>query len=198
MIAQLTGTLAEKSPTRILVDVNGVGYDVQIPVTTYEKLAGVGERIRLQTYLNVREDALQLFGFLTQKEKAMFLNLISVSGVGPKVALGILSGSPVDELTRLIVSGDADALTCLPGVGRKTAQRLITELKEKLTLPGIQPETPPTFPLKDQEAKFEEAVMALVSLGYNKNQAQKSIYSILKTEPALPLDELIRKVLQAG
>jgi Holliday junction DNA helicase RuvA len=198
MIAQLTGTLAEKSPTRILVDVNGVGYDVQIPVTTYEKLAGVGERIRLQTYLNVREDALQLFGFSTQKEKAMFLNLISVSGVGPKVAIGILSGSPVDELTRLIVSGDADALTRLPGVGRKTAQRLITELKEKLTLPGMQPETPPVFPMKEQEAKFEEAVMALVSLGYNKSQAQKSVYTILKNEPALPLDELLRKVLQAG
>lgn len=198
MIAQLTGTLAEKSPTRILVDVNGVGYDVQIPVTTYEKLAEVGERIRLQTYLNVREDALQLFGFSTQKEKSMFLNLISVSGVGPKVALGILSGSPVDELTRLIVGGDADALTRLPGVGRKTAQRLITELKEKLTLPGMPPQTPPAFPMKEQAAKFEEAVMALVSLGYNKNQAQKAVYSILKNEPALPLDELIRKVLQAG
>lgn len=198
MIAQLTGTLAEKTPTRILLDVNGVGYDVQIPVTTYEKLAEVGARIKLQTYLNVREDALQLFGFSSVKEKSMFLNLISVSGIGPKVALGILSGSPVDELTRLIVSGDADSLTRLPGVGRKTAQRLITELKEKLTLPGMQPETPPLFQIKEQEAKFEEAVMALVSLGYNKSQAQKSIYPILKNEPLLPLDELIRKVLQAG
>jgi len=198
MIAQLTGTLVEKTPTRILLDVNGVGYDVQIPVTTYEKMAEVGALIKLQTYLNVREDALQLFGFSSLKEKRMFLNLISVSGIGPKVALGILSGSPVDELTRLIVNGDTDSLTRLPGVGRKTAQRLITELKEKLTLPGMQPESLPAFPMKEQEAKFEEAVMALVSLGYNKNQAQKAIYPILKNEPSLPLDELIRKVLQAG
>ncbi|HEX9653604.1 MAG TPA: Holliday junction branch migration protein RuvA [bacterium] len=198
MIAQLTGTLAEKTPTRIILDVNGVGYEVQIPLTTYEKLDELGMRVKLQTYLNVREDALQLFGFSTSKEKAMFLNLISVSGIGPKVAIGILSGSPVDELTRLIVNGDADSLTRLPGVGRKTAQRLITELKEKLTLPGMQAEPPAVFPIREQEAKFEEAVMALISLGYNKNQAQKSIYTILKNEPSLPLDELVRKVLQAG
>jgi Holliday junction DNA helicase RuvA len=196
MIAQLSGILAEKTPTRITVDVNGVGYDVFIPVTTYEKLDQVGSAVRLKTYLNVRADALQLFGFSTQKEKNMFLNLITVSGIGPKLALGIMSGCAVEDLARLIVNSEEDTLTRLPGVGRKTAQRLITELKDKMTQFDSTGEKKPTFVRSDVEAKYEEAALALISLGYNKNTAQKMLLPILKEEPALPLDELIKRVLQ--
>ncbi len=196
MIAQLSGTLTEKTPTRILVDVNGVGYDVFIPITTYEKLDQVGSAVRLKTYLNVREDALQLFGFSTQKEKNMFLTLITVSGIGPKLALGILSGCAVEDLARFIVNGEEDALTRLPGVGRKTAQRLITELKDKMAQFESEKDRKPAFVRTDVEAKYQEAVLALVSLGYNKNSAQKMLLPILKEEPAVPLDELIKRVLK--
>ncbi|NIR51077.1 Holliday junction branch migration protein RuvA [candidate division KSB1 bacterium] len=202
MISQLKGVLSEKTPTRIVLDVNGVGYEVLVPITTFEKLEQVGKSAKLLTYLHVREDALQLFGFFTEREKWLFSNLISVSGVGPKLALAILSGSSSEELTGLIVNGDVDALTRLPGVGRKTAQRLVTELKDKFGEMGLEAEITAVTPQLTEKAavnnKLEEASLALVALGYNRANAQKLIVSILNKEPDLPIDELIKKVLQSN
>ncbi|MFQ6113008.1 MAG: Holliday junction branch migration protein RuvA [bacterium] len=197
MICQVQGVIAEKAPTRIVLEVNGVGYELFIPVTTYEKVGEVGQKTKLLTYLHVREDALQLYGFSTQQEKWMFVNLITVSGIGPKLALGILSGSTVDNLKQFIVNGEFESLTRLSGVGKKTAQRLITELREKLG--GVTPETEflPTFVEKEISDKFEKAVLALVSLGYSRISAQKAIEPILKQEQHLPLEDLIKKALQS-
>ena len=132
MIAQLEGSISEKTPTQIIVDVSGVGYELLIPISTFDKLEEVGSKVKLLTYLHVREDILQLFGFSTLKEKMMFTHLISVAGIGPKLALGILSGRTVEDLTRNIVNGDTENLTQLSGVGKKTAQRIVLELRDKL------------------------------------------------------------------
>ncbi len=196
MICHVQGVVTDKTPTRIVLDVNGVGYELFIPVTTYEKAGEIGQQTKLLTYLHVREDALQLFGFSTPQEKWMFTNLISVSGVGPKLALGILSGCQVDNLKQFIVDGDLEALTALSGVGKKTAQRLVTELREKFG--GVTPEArfQPVFAEKEMSGKFEEAVLALVSLGFTRISAQKTIEPILKKEHDLPLEDVIKKALQ--
>ncbi|RME00903.1 MAG: Holliday junction branch migration protein RuvA, partial [Calditrichaeota bacterium] len=125
MIGFLRGTIIERQPTRLLIDVHGVGYDVHIPLSTYEQIKAGDTQVSLQTYLHVREDVLQLYGFATLAEKKLFLQLIAVSGIGPKVALGILSGCTVDEFYQAVHRGEIARLKALPGIGRKTAERLI-------------------------------------------------------------------------
>ena len=198
MIAHLEGVLAERTPTRIIIDVRGVGYELLIPITTSKKLGKVGGQVKLWTYLHVREDALQLFGFATTKEKLMFLNLISVSGVGPKLALSILSGCEVDALKRLVVNEELGLLTKLPGVGRKTAQRLVVDLKEKISEETIKGREVAGGGVDEHgDAKFEEAILALVSLGHNRNSAERVLAPIVRKEPGLALDEVIRRALQS-
>ncbi|MFQ5709079.1 MAG: Holliday junction branch migration protein RuvA [bacterium] len=196
MISHLQGVLTEKSPTRIVVDVQGVGYEVMIPVSTYEELGDDGASIKLLTYLNVREDALQLFGFASAQERWMFSNLILVSGIGPKLALGILSGSSVEDLKRFIVNGDITALTRLPGVGKKTAQRVVTELREKLG--GVIPESEygPSLTAGTADRKYEDALSALISLGCGRASAQRSLDAILGQQPDIALEDLVKKALQ--
>lgn len=193
MIAQLEGEISEKSPTRLIVDVQGVGYELFIPVSTFEKLGEVGTKIKLHTYLHVREDIMQLFGFSTQSEKWMFTNLISVGGVGPKLALGILSGRSVENLNRIIVNGEVANLTQISGVGKKTGQRIIMELRDKLAKKG---EWVPAVGEQALNGKLEEAVLALVSLGRNRGTAENTLMKILEKEPGLALDELIKRALQ--
>ncbi|RMF67786.1 MAG: Holliday junction branch migration protein RuvA, partial [Calditrichaeota bacterium] len=173
MIARLMGVVLEKTPTRAVLDVNGVGYELSIPVSTFEKLNEIGQTATLLTHLHVREDAMQLFGFATDQEKGLFSNLVSVSGVGPKLALAILSGRNVDELKRLIVTGDVDALTRISGVGKKTAQRLVMELREKLEKETGYAAVPLPAGGEGASQKLAEAVLALVSLGYNKGTAER-------------------------
>ena len=132
MIALLRGVLLEKHPNQAVVDVGGVGYDVTIPVSTYAHLPEAGAEVRLRIHTHVREDALALFGFLTQDEKALFEKLISVSGIGPKMAMAVLSGIPALDLIANIRRGEVDRLVRIPGVGKKTAERMILELREKL------------------------------------------------------------------
>jgi Holliday junction DNA helicase RuvA len=196
MICHLQGVIADKTPTRVTLDVNGVGYEILIPVSTYERIGREGEHTKLLTYLHVREDTLQLFGFSTQKEKWMFSNLITVSGIGPKLALSIISGCVVDNLKHYIINGEVDSLTMLSGVGKKTAQRLITELREKMG--GVTPDTQffPSIVDKKVAGKFDEAVMALVSLGFTKMAAQKALQPVLNKEPELPVEELVKRALQ--
>ncbi len=196
MIAQLEGVLSEKTPIRIILDVNGVGYDLLIPISTFDKLGEVGSKVKLLTYLHVREDILQLFGFSTLKEKGMFTHLISVAGIGPKLALGILSGRTVDGLTRSIVNGDTANLTQLSGVGKKTAQRIVLELRDKLAKEITESELTPASGEPLSNGKLEEAVLALVSLGHNRNTAENTLLKVLGAEPDLALDELIKRALQ--
>jgi len=197
MIAHLQGVIAEKTPTRIILDVNGIGYEILIPISTFEKLNNLGEDERLLTYQHVREDALLLFGFSTQREKAMFMSLISVSGIGPKLALSILSGCPAEDLRRAIVNGEVDTLTRLPGVGKKTAQRLVMELREKLGADSEEMATVPAGGDRPEPRVNEEALLALTTLGYPKSSAEKVVGQIVAKEPDISLDALIKKALQS-
>ena len=197
MIASLTGTLKYKSPTEILIDVHGVGYTVSIPLSTYEKLGDIGSPISLLTHFHVREDAMQLFGFFSDEERRLFKLLISVSGIGPKIAQSILSGLNVEELKSHLLGGNVTALTAIPGVGKKTAERLILELRDKVGKPI--PETEPLSVAGIASAAMRiEALQALTSLGYNLQIAEKSIRLVLKeTEGSLiSLEDLVKRALR--
>jgi Holliday junction DNA helicase RuvA len=139
MISTLQGTLLSKTPTELVIDVGGVGYGVQIPLSTFEATGDVGSTVKLHTHLHVREDVLQLYGFASVQERTVFRMLVSVSGVGPRMAQGILSGSSVSEFKSHITQGDFSALTAIPGVGKKMAERLIVELREKVERAESEP-----------------------------------------------------------
>ncbi len=193
MIASLMGILRVKTPTEVLVDVNGVGYSVSIPFSTFEKLGEVTSTVTLLTHLQVREDALQLYGFLTEEERFSFRLLISVSGIGPKIAQGILSGISVKELKDHIVRGNVGALTAIPGIGKKTAERLILELREKVSKTGGS-----GLPAQPSDDLRAQALMALTSLGYSKPVAEKAVHRVLSDSSAsdLTLEELIKRALR--
>jgi len=197
LIAYLEGKLVEKNPTFLILEVNGVGYSVNIPISTYSNLGEIGQMVKVLTHQQVREDELKLFGFSTRQEKALFELLISVNGVGPKVALGILSCIPADGFQRSVLQEDLDSLTTISGVGRKTAQRLIVELKEKLSkmdLGGTEVVTgrdSVVYPAAD------EAALALMSLGYTKVEAKKALEKVVgDAKEALSVEELIKRALK--
>ena len=197
MIASLTGILKYKSPTEILIDVHGVGYTVSIPLSTYEKLGDVGSTISLLTHFHVREDAMQLFGFFSDEERRLFKLLISVSGIGPKIAQSILSGMNVEELKSHLLSGNVTALTAIPGVGKKTSERLILELRDKVGKAYADAE--PISALGIASATIRaEALQALTSLGYNLQIAEKSIRLVLKEAEGtiISLEELVKRALR--
>lgn len=197
MIAYLEGKLIEKNPTHLILDVAGVGYSVNIPVSSYSHLGEIGETVKVLTYQHVREDELKLYGFSTKPEKDLFELLISVNGVGPKVALGILSSISVEDFQRSILEEDLDVLTHISGVGKKIAQRLIVELKEKLTKVDLRAEKGVEVREKIGVSVEDEAVFALVSLGYNKFDARKAIEKVSsESEESLPIEELIKKALK--
>lgn len=193
MIAFLSGKLAAKSPTWAVVETAGVGFHVFIPVSSFNALGPPGSDVRLLTHLHVREDALQLYGFATEAERRLFLLLISVSGVGPKLAQGILSGISVDEFEAAVRSQDAASLVKVPGVGRKTADRLVLELRDKI---GEAHEAGPDASAGMTPSIEDEAVMALVSLGYKRIQAQEAVRKVLKTDPSAPLEETLKRSLR--
>lgn len=165
MIGRLTGQLAEKTPPQVLIDVNGVGYEVDVPMSSFYNLPALGERVTLLTHFVVREDAQQLFGFLTAAERGTFRQLIKISGVGPRMALGVLSGLSVAELTQAVAQQQAARLVKVPGVGKKTAERLLLELKGKLAPDLGQPGVVVT---SDAQA---DIVQALIALGYSEKDA---------------------------
>lgn len=178
MVSHLKGILSRKAPTEIVVDVNGVGYAVSIPLSTYEKLGETGAAVTILTYTHVREDILQLYGFATEAEREIFRLLISVSGIGPKIAQGILSGVQPSELQNLIAQANVVALTAIPGVGRKTAERLIVELRDKIT--KLDSGSFSSGPTDAAQGIRAEALMALISLGYNRAAAEKAIRTALQ------------------
>ena len=171
MIGKLTGTLAGKSPPQILLDVQGVGYEVDVPMSTFFNLPALGERVSLLTHLSIREDAHVLFGFLTAEERATFRQLIKISGVGPKMALGLLSGLSVAELAQAVSKQDAARLVKVPGIGKKTAERLLLELKGKLA-PDL---STPTTIANDAQG---DILQALIALGYSEKEAGLALKSL--------------------
>lgn len=175
MIDHIRGKLASKSPTYIRVEVNGVGYGIHIPLSTYDGLTSVEDEVQLHTYLYVREDCLQLYGFKTSDEKELFQMLISVSGVGPRVALGILSGLSVKEFREAVASENLRRLTAIAGIGKKTAQRLVVDLKEKVGLALVTEEVEKMARAPEEMQLVNDAISALVSLGCKPSEATKAV-----------------------
>jgi holliday junction DNA helicase RuvA len=197
MIASLTGILRHKSPTEIIIEVHGVGYTVSIPLSTYEKLGDLGSSVSLLTHFHVREDAMSLFGFSTEEERRLFKLLISVSGIGPRIAQSILSGMNVEELKSHIISENVNALMAIPGVGKKTAERLIIELRDKAGNTLSESDSIGTINTSATALRIE-ALQALTSLGYNQQIAEKAIRLVLKEieGSSISLEELIKRALR--
>jgi holliday junction DNA helicase RuvA len=197
MIASLTGRLAFKAPTYLILDVHGVGYEVCIPLSTYYGLPNLSENTSLSVHTHVREDAIQLFGFLTSQEKEAFVLLTSVSGVGPKLALSVLSALPVSNLVSAIQSGDVEKLTTVPGIGNKSASRLVLELKDKIGKlhPGVAPAS--DSPRQGQDAIFDDALSALVNLGYRPQDAKDALKQVKRSNTeSIVLKDMIRESLK--
>lgn len=197
MIGQLRGKLLLKKPNMVTVDVQGVGYEVFIPLTSFYELPGEANEITLKIHTHVREDALTLFGFHSQREKDLFLKLISISGVGPKLAIVILSGASVEELAQAIAEGNLARLTAIPGVGRKTAERLVLELKNQVAsflLPG-QSEVPQGD--GKLSALEEDVLSALVNLGYPRAAAEKAVSQVLRSDECeRTFEDVLRNTLR--
>lgn len=198
MIALIRGTLIEKHPNQVIVDAGGVGYDVQIPVSTFSALPEAGAEVRLRIHTHVREDALSLFGFFTGDEKTLFEKLITVSGIGPKLAITALSGLPTPVLVAAIRNGSVPELVRIPGVGKKTAERMVLELKDKLDmLPmgplSVQAEKPPVAALSPVE---QDALSALVNLGCARPAAETAVRKAKSEGLGSDFEPLFRRALE--
>lgn len=196
MIAQLQGILLEKQAPELLLDVQGVGYELQVSMNTFYQLPELGEKLRLHTHFVVREDAHTLYGFADTQERSLFRTLIKVNGVGPKLALSLLSSTTPVEFTQHVMSNNATALTKLPGIGKKTAERLIIEMRDKLKDANlVQTEVIPGMAIASAKmAPAEEAMSALVALGYKSQDASKTISRLEKAD--LKTEDIIRLALQ--
>ncbi|GJQ33485.1 MAG: Holliday junction ATP-dependent DNA helicase RuvA [Ignavibacteriaceae bacterium] len=190
MIGFLKGQLLIKKPTQLLIDVNGVGYEVSISLMTFEKI-GDADDAALFIHTNVSQDAITLYGFSSEDEREMFRLLVSVSGVGPKTALALLSGIRVDELRFAIETGDTHRIHAAPGIGKKTAERLVLELKGKVS--NIQTGTSSVF---SQRGARADALTALVTLGFNAKSAEKVVDAITGEDPAATVDEIVKQALK--
>jgi Holliday junction DNA helicase RuvA len=178
VIAHLRGRISEKQPNRIVVDVNGVGYDVFVPLSTFYGLGDSGSDIALRIHTHVREDALLLYGFATRLEQELFERLISISGIGPKVALAVLSGIETLELVRAVERGDVARLTSIPGVGKKTSERIVLELKDRL--PRVDVPVAPDSLGEAPVSLRDDVLSALVNLGYHRPLAEKAVEAAVK------------------
>ncbi len=194
MIAHLRGQLLEKHPNQAVVEAGGVGYDVIIPVSTFSALPAAGQEVRLRIHTHVREDAISLFGFLTQDEKLVFEKLISVSGIGPKLGITVLSGLAVSDLVTAIRAGDVDRLVRIPGVGKKTAERIILELKEKLPATTTDSAVPATAARTALTAIEQDVVSALLNLGCTAANAETAVRKA-KAAGATEFEPLFRAAL---
>jgi Holliday junction DNA helicase RuvA len=181
MISALRGKLVSKAPMEVVIDVGGVGYSVNIPLSTFEVLGSINSEILVHTHLHVREDAVQLYGFATEEERNMFRLLISVNGIGPRVAQGILSGIDVADLKAYLAGGNAAALTRVPGVGRRLAERMVMELRDRIL--KVEPGAAAAAESLDPSSRARsEALLALTSLGYNRLIAEKALRTALQEQ----------------
>jgi len=194
MIALLRGTLIEKHPNQAIVEAGGVGYDVSIPVSTFTRLPDPGTEIRLRIHTHVREDALALYGFLTQDEKALFEKLISVSGIGPTLAVKILSGLSAADVILHIRRGEVDRLVKIPGVGKKTAERMVLELRDKLPAPAD--EAAPAAPAETLSPTDQDVLSALLNLGCARPQAEAAVRKAKAGGAASEFEPLFRRALE--
>lgn len=197
MITFLEGRLVEKEPTRIVLNVQGVGYEVFIPLSSYDKLPPPNESVKIRTFDHVREDAHVLYGFMTENERRMFLLLNNVSGIGPKLALTVLSGLSARDLKAAIAQGDIKRLSSVSGIGRKTAERMVVELKDKIS-EGEVLEAVAGGPgeISESNLKLRDAIMALISLGYKQAEAQILVRDTLsRLGPDASVEDIVRKSL---
>jgi Holliday junction DNA helicase RuvA len=192
MIARLAGTLLDKTPEAVVLEVGGVGYEVRVPLSTFLELPDEGKTVSLRIHTHVREDALQLFGFRSDAERTGFRLLLGINGVGPRLALAILSGIPVTRLVAAIRTGDLVSLRAVPGVGNKTAQRILVELKDKVD--GLE-----ASDVRPGDGVEGATVSALVNLGYPRSQAERVVRAALERLPPGPsLEDLVRESLRAA
>ncbi|HET7220378.1 MAG TPA: Holliday junction branch migration protein RuvA [Vicinamibacterales bacterium] len=197
MIALLRGALLEKHPSRVVVDVAGVGYDVQVPLSTFYGLGEPGGNVTLRIHTHVREDVIALYGFSTPLEQDLFERLISISGIGPKLALAVLSGIEPGDLIRAIKSQDVVRLTAIPGIGKKTAERIGLELKDRLPQPALAAGPAPEAARPEDQLR-EDLLSALLNLGYQRPPAEKAIEKVLKGSPPPPgFEQALRDVLRS-
>ena len=200
MIAFIEGVLVDKQMTHVVINVGGIGLEAAIPLSSYHALGERDQIVRIETYLYVREDVLQLYGFATPNEKRLFQLLISVTGIGPKVALSVLSGASVSDFANAVLAEDVKTLSSVPGIGKKTAQRLVMELKDSVSKAGF--ETKITLPMSGtpvEQDMVEDAILGLVSLGYERAEARQLVVRATAGLDGTPTtDRLIRRALQEG
>jgi holliday junction DNA helicase RuvA len=202
MIAHLSGTLLSKQATSVILDVGGVGYEVTIPISTFYELEEPGSKVQLRIYTHVREDALLLYGFKTARERELFMRLISVSGIGPKLGITLLSGMSADEMIASIRTNNLARLTLIPGVGRKTAERLVMELRDKiaaLSSPELEEELgakPSVSVTPSEDAVRADALSALVNLGYQRSAAEKAINAAVGEGGDISVESILRRSLR--
>jgi len=193
VIAHLSGTLLDKQLQRLVVDVGGVGYDVQVPLSTFYAVGDVGARVALRIHTHVREDALQLFGFATSLEQSLFERLIAISGIGPRVALAVLSGIEPESLVRAIRDADLGRLTSIPGVGKKTAERLVVEMRDRL--PKMTETMPPGASNAADDLR-SDVLSALANLGYQRAAAERGLERVLTTSDSRDFEDVLRAILK--
>jgi len=195
MIAFLRGRIFDKQPNRVIVDVQGVGYEVAVPLSTFYDLGDVGAEAELRIYTHVREEALQLFGFLTERERQLFERLISISGIGPKLAIAVLSGMDTGDLIAAVQRADVARLTGVPGIGKKTAERIVLELKDRLAHLTVHATAaaPAASPADRVRA---DLISALQNLGYQRPQAEKAVSATLDASPDLDFEPALKAVLR--
>lgn len=200
MITFLHGTLVEALPTQVTVDVHGVGYEALIPLSSFDKLPPPGQELRLLTHLSVREDAHVLYGFMTSAERDLFRLLINtVSGIGPKIALSILSGMNPTAFRGAVANGDVKALSQISGVGKKTAERIVVELKDKIGAAGAWEAASAQRGLSEAEQKLSDAVLALIALGFKQAEAHEAVRAVQALlGPTATVEELVRTCLKKG
>ena len=197
MIGRIRGVLVDKKPPEIQIDVAGICYEVQVPMSTLYQLPELGKELTLHTHFVVREDAQLLYGFFEEKDKSMFRSLIKINGVGPKMALGILSSMEANEFVRAVRSNDIDAMVKMPGIGKKTAERLLIEMRDRLK-DWDSEEGGTQVPVSAGASITSDAETALISLGYKPQQAAHAIAAVLKTNPEIQgSEELIRHSLKS-
>jgi Holliday junction DNA helicase RuvA len=198
MIAFLSGKLLEKHANSVIVEVGGVGYEVTIPLSTFYELGEPGTEVELRIYTHVREDAIQLYGFKTMRERDLYLKLISVQGIGAKSGVTMLSGMSADEIVAAIRSNDLGRLTAIPGVGRKTAERLVIELRDKVGELAIAAGAAASVSSDElpADAVFDDALSALVNLGYQRSAAERALRKVVQEGTEMSVQKLLRRSLQ--
>ncbi len=199
MIAHITGKLIHKQPNSVIVDVGGVGYELTVPLSTFYDLGEPGTDVSLRVHTHVREDALQLFGFRTDREKKLFLLLLTVSGIGPKLAVTALSGLSAEELVQALRAGNLAKLVAIPGVGKKTAERMLLELKDKAAAilpPGLEEASGlGGAVVQSGDAMREDVISALVNLGYQQSAAERAVSAVLKEAPDANFTKTLKSAL---